>query len=268
MPAIRKRQLHQAELRHFPVLQRYLKNMRPITGGLLVIGGQSSDEAASPKRTVHVQSFDLGATPVTNALWNEFAVGIGMEHEQLSVDRPADIPVTGFIHSELFEPGHFFQWVKHVSGQQFTLPTEEQWEYAARGLRRNNAYPWGNKYSPLRLWSSIAGSRLNTRPASVYRTKRIFTNDFGLVDLSGNVWDLCQRRDEFFPGKYPPFDPSKPVSRENRLSLVIRGGSYKEVNPLMFTTTYRRVVEDSDSGDVSTGDICNGFRFARLVQND
>jgi formylglycine-generating enzyme required for sulfatase activity len=242
--------------------------MRPITGGLLVMGGQSSSGAASPKRTVHVQSFHLGATPVTNALWNEFAVGIGMDQEPHVRDRPADVPVTDFIHSELFENGHFFQWVKYVSGQQFTLPTEEQWEYAAKGLRKNSLYPWGNTYSPSRLWSSIAGVRLNTQPASVYRTKRIYTNDFGLVDMCGNVWDLCQRRDESFPGKYPPFDSSKPISRENRLSLVIRGGSFKEVNPLVFTTTYRRILQDSDSGDVSTGDICNGFRLARLNQND
>lgn len=141
----------------------------------------------------------------------------------------------------------------------FRLPSEAEWEYAARGGRDMAKYPWGNPYvrnAKGCLLANFKPGRGNyfddgfayTSPIGTY-----FANEYGLYDMSGNVAEWCQ--DAYNPSAMPLtwdlnptyFDPNVPLK-------VIRGGSWKDIAYYLETGT--RAFEHQDSTRSSIGFRC------------
>ena len=177
-----------------------------------VDGGGSDDE--KPAHSVTLASFAMSKYPVTFAQFDAFCEVTGRK-------KPADEgwgrdnrPV---IHVSWHDAQDYAQWLSSVTGKAFCLPSEAQWEYAARGGDNQHAYPWGQQ----------ADSRHANYGESVGKTTAVGAypaNGFGLHDMHGNVFEWCQDTyHEDYQGA--PTDGSAWESGDSPYR-VLRGGSW------------------------------------------
>lgn len=143
----------------------------------------------------------------------------------------------GFAHPVVgvswYEAYAFAQWLSRKLNVKANLPTEQQWQRAAQG-DENRKYPWGNNWDETRCNNSVNQdwrSRLNayevTSAVSFY--ENIGRSPFGCVDMSGNVWEWCLNQ----------YNSSKNNVESDRPEYVLRGGSWKDYDRNVFSTSYR-----------------------------
>ena len=144
------------------------------------------------------------------------------------LDGLADHPV---VHVSWHDAVAYCEW----AGRQ--LPTEAQWEYAARGGLEGRRYAWGDD------------GYLGTSPVATYPA-----NGFGLYDMAGNVWDWCA--DWFSPNTYRMSSLVDPAGPPNGQARVMRGGSY--LCHESYYNRYRVAARSYNTPDSSSGNC--GFR--------
>jgi formylglycine-generating enzyme required for sulfatase activity len=192
---------------------------------------------------------------VVNAPWWRQVYGADWRHPdgpQSDLDGRGDHPV---IHVSWNDAVAFCRW----SGTR--LPTEAEWEYAARGGRPSSVFPWGDELEPggqhaMNVFqgtfpadNTAADGYAGTAPVDAFEP-----NGFGLHNMTGNVWEWCA--DWFDPAFYRRSerrDPRGPATGENR---VMRGGSY--LCHASYCRRYRVAARSANSPDSSTGNV--GFR--------
>lgn len=195
--------------------------MIPVEGGTFMMGGtveQGSDpiDREKPIHQVTLSSYYIGQTEVTQALWRavmgdnpSYFVGNRLPMEQVSWE----------------DCQQFIMALNAMTGQSFRLPTEAEWEFAARGGNCSEGFKYaGSNELPAVAWYSYNDS-WDVRGTGYYGTHPVATrnpNELMLYDMSGNVHEWCQ---DWF-GAYSAdeqVDPAGPVSGTTR---VYRGGSW------------------------------------------
>ena len=171
-----------------------------------------------PQHTVFLSEYYIGKHEVTNAQWAAYA-----EAKGLAFDKPsgkADHPVVNVSWADAVA---FCAWLSQQSGQTARLPTEAQWEKAARGSD-GRIYPWGNGFDSSKANSSEA-DKFDTTPIGSFSPQG--DSPYGATDMAGNVWEWCA--DWYDASLYQNIgagqvkDPTGPASGEYR---VERGGSW------------------------------------------
>lgn len=276
-----------------------------IPAGTFEMGDSSGDRNTAdgewPLHQLSLSAFSIDTTTVTNDAFAAFvdATGYRTEAEQFGYSAVFHLAVTAPDEDIVGVPPQTPWWrgvrsadwrrpggkrstieqrgdhpVVHISWNDAVaycewagrrLPTEAEWEYAARGGLANANYPWGNEEVDAGGWRANIFQGIfpttNTEEdgwATTAPVRSYVPNGFGLWQSVGNVWEWCA--DRFDPGYYrssPVSDPTGPDTGESR---VLRGGSY--LCHISYCNRYRNSARSQNTPDSSMGNA--GFRTVAL----
>ena len=162
-----------------------------------------------PVHTVTVSSFYMGVTEVTQAQWEAV---MGTNPSNFKGD---DLPVENVSWNDIQD---FLKRLNSQTGENYRLPTEAEWEYAARSGGKKEKYAGTNSNLDDYAWyGNNSGSK--THPVGQKKP-----NSLGLYDMSGNVWEWCS---DWYDGNYYTTSPDKdPKGAYSGSGRVLRGGSW------------------------------------------
>lgn len=182
-------------------------------------GNCESDE--QNVRRVTVDGFYIGMLEVTQSQW-EKVVGTTIYQQKTKANYSntygvgPDYPMYFVSWDEAME---FCRLLSNKTGRTYTLPTEAQWEYAARGGNKNE----GAKYAGSNMIDAVAWYTDNSGSSThIVGSKR--ANALGIYDMSGNVWEWCK---DWYASSYVSYDTNNPVGPSSGSYRVIRGGSWR-----------------------------------------
>ena len=224
-------------------------NMIFVEGGTFNMGATpeqgDADDNEKPVHTVTLSDYYIGETQVTQGLWQAvmgnnpsyFKKGDNYPVEQVSWNDAQD----------------FIKKLNAKTGKSFCLPTEAEWEFAARGgnLCEGFRYSGGNDLDKVAVYEQNSDSLSPDNPAcGTHPVKTKDCNELGIYDMSGNVWEWCQDSYGDYssrPVNNPQFDSTNPAR-------VLRGGSWRAVASFCRVSTRQ----------YNNPDFCNynlGFRL-------
>ena len=191
-----------------------------IPEGYFLMGSDPGQENERPVHRVWIDCFAIGKYPVINREYEIFVAATGHSAPQFCAEAmfaAAELPVVGVTWDEAVA---YCAWLSERSGKMFRLPTEAEWERAARGGREGALYPWGDQAAEQRPYAGFDPA--TGGPA------RVGVNDpngFGLYDMSEGVHEWCS---DFYDYNYYSYaserNPQGPASGTRRVS---RGGSWR-----------------------------------------
>jgi sulfatase modifying factor 1 len=224
--------------------------MARIPEGWFAMGCASGREDEKPVHRVWVDAFELGAYQVTNAEYGCFLAATGAappKHWQDANFDDARMPVVAVPWDEA---AGYCEWLSGATGKLYRLPTEAEWERAARGGVEGLLYPWGDAGAEMvpdyaRRW------KLGPEPVGLYAA-----NAYGLYNLGDNVHEWCADwYDDSYYEHSPERNPRGPVSGSRRAS---RGGSWRHHIKVTRTAARSSIPPELQYADY-------GFRVARSL---
>lgn len=234
-----------------------------IPPGEFTMGAADGEDDERPVRRVTLDGFFIGMHPVTNVQYAEFVRNTGHRAPDVRdlpsfvspaaeatfrelaspyVWRGGDLPrdrglhpVTLITHADAVA---YCVWLGTRLGRAVRLPSEAEWECAARGGVEGRRYPWGDEIDPSRsnfLPDASLKRMRGTRPVATFPP-----NPYGLHDMSGNVWEWVA--DWYRPDAYQALGTANPVGPVAGSMRVLRGGSWVTHDVLQLRCAYRHKV--------------------------
>ena len=228
-----------------------------VTSGTFLMGNIAPDSPPSeqPVTKITLSGFYISRFPITNEQYEAF----NAQHRSKRADGIDENHPVVYVSST--DAMKFCDWLSLREGRKYRLPTEAEWEYAARGSEWRN-YPWGDKLNRGDLanladkntafpWSdgTIDDGYAETSPVGTYPRG---ASPFGCEDMAGNVWEWCGDFYEPYKGK----DRTNPRGPMNGTRRVYRGGSWKSRSSSLRTTARNFNVPDYSSNDVGFRIVC------------
>ncbi len=212
-----------------------------VEGGTFTMGCTSEQSGCyddeKPTHRVTVSSYQIGKYEVTQAQWRAV-----MGNNPSSFSGCDNCPVDNVSWNEVQD---FIRKLNQQTGKNYRLPTEAEWEYAARGGNKSKGYKYSGStdIGSVAWYSSNSGGK--THPVGQKQA-----NELGIYDLTGNVWEWCEDR----YGNYSSSSQTNPKGPSTGSYRVLRGGSWN------FVAEYCRV---SDRNGSTPRDRYNysGFRL-------
>ncbi len=200
--------------------------------------GSNEREYEQPIHRVYLDEFMIGKYPVTNEEFKAFIEAEGYKSEELWTpggwqwvkkeniaepwywhDRKWNGPNFPVVGVSWYEASAYAEWLSQTMGVKYALPTEAQWEKAARGSK-GLVYPWGNKFDK-NLCNTGESGLGRTSPVGLFPGG---ASPYGCMDMAGNVWEWCADWfGEDYYKKSPAKNPGGPSAGSGR---VLRGGCW------------------------------------------
>ncbi len=187
--------------------------MVKVEGGTFMMGatkeqGKDAESDEKPAHQVTLGDYHIGKYEVTQAEWEAV-----MGKNPVKYDKGDNRPVQNVSWEDCRK---FIKKLNSLTGLQFSLPTEAQWEYAARGGNKSRGYKYsGSNELGAVAWCNKSGGE--THPVGQKQA-----NELGLYDMSGNVWEWCSD----WKGSYSSGSQTNPKGAASGSVRVSRGGSY------------------------------------------
>lgn len=201
-----------------------------VEGGTFTMGctseqGNDCFDSEKPSHQVTLNDYFIGQTEVTQSLW-QAVVGTTINQQRDKANKTYYLYGTGDNY-----PMYYISWddcqefvnklnsllSSQLGGMHFALPTEAQWEYAARGGKKSKGYI----FSGSNILESVAWCDYN-KGNSIHPVGTKSANELGINDMSGNVWEWCQD----WYGSYSSSPQTNPTGASSGSNRVMRGGSW------------------------------------------
>jgi serine/threonine-protein kinase len=186
-----------------------------IDGGTFLMGRKTGPPAETPAHAVTVQQFLMDRTEVSNSEYAEFVreTNHAAPTHWIGNKPPFGQEQWPVVNVSFDDATAFAAWRSKRDSVTYRLPTEEEWEYAARNGEQGDLYPWGQS------WQDKAAVLKDATPSPV-GSLPAGKNRWGVFDLIGNVWEWTASRASVYPGN------SAKVPRSMEEWVTIRGGCY------------------------------------------
>ena len=210
-------------------------DMAEIPGGTFMMGRNKGNPNEEPAHSVSVKDFAMDKTEVTNREYFDFIQATG--YRPLPVHWVNEKPIPGqermpvrFVNADDIKA--FAAWRSQRDSVEYRLPTEEEWEYAARNGAKADLYPWGGKYNA----QCAVMDRASNDPEVV--ASKSCPNAWGVQDLIGNVFEWTGSEPSLYPGSPGEMLP------QAEPHLMLRGGAaiYKSAGNNAITSAFRVAV--------------------------
>jgi len=188
-------------------IQKFDYPMVQIPAGTFTMGDNKGEYYEKPEHQVKLSSFYIGTTEVTQAQWKK-VMGKNPSYfkgDNLPVEQVSWLDIQKFIKK-----------IKEITGKTYRLPTEAEWEYAAKG-GQNYKYSGSDNLGDVAWYVDNSGSK--THPVGQKKP-----NGYGLYDMSGNVWEWCS--DWYGSDYYKNSPQNNPQGASSGSDRVSRGGSW------------------------------------------
>src|SRR5256885_4141757 len=254
MPAERQAPCHDRERLHY---DRVMADSRasltsafaPIPGGAFIMGTERGQEDERPPHRVIVDGFELGVFPVTRAEYERF-VEVTRHEPPRDWWQPLfalpDLPVVGVSWLDAVD---YCAWRSERDGRTVRLPTEAEWEFAARG-RQDALFPWGD-VMPGWIPNGGRGPLQGPWPVTLGEP-----TDFGLFGIATNIHEWCA---DWHATDYYSRSPERnPPGPDNGVRRASRGGAWRHAYTMCRVTLRSKLDPSLRYNDY-------GFRVARVV---
>ena len=212
-----------------------------VEGGTFMMGSEDGRDIEKPVHQVHLDSFEIGKYPLTQKQWQDI-MGNNPSHfagENLPVERVSWFDASAFIKKINAK----------YPGMNYRLPTEAEWEYAARGGNKSKGFPYAGSNDLNEIGWYWENSEEKTHLVGQKKA-----NELGIHDMSGNVFEWCKD----FYGAYPSENQTNPKGPDKGDYRVMRGGSWnRSASSCRVSLRFNNIPNDRD--------FYYGFRLARSL---
>ena len=192
--------------------------MVPVDMGTFTMGctpeqGKDCTRWEKPDHVVMVAGFYISRYDVTQTQWDAV---MGKDNDRSKHKNCPDCPVDNVSWNDAMD---FISRLNELTGRKYRLPTEAEWEFAARGGTQSMGYKYAGSKDPDEVEWNDGNSHDTTHPVG-----KKLPNELGLYDMNGNVWQWCS---DWFDEKYYATMPAdNPKGPDHGTERVIRGGSW------------------------------------------
>lgn len=202
-----------------------------------------------PQHSIILQTFEIGLFPVSNFEYHSFVYNTGHRVPKNWIgfhylDGQSNHPVTAVSKMDAMA---YCQWLSKSTGMSYRLPTEAEWEKAARGTD-GRIYPWGDTFDPWRC-NTLESAKHTTTPNGSYSPSG--DSVYGVKDMVGNVWEWTSSH--LLP--YPYMETTEKEKFNSKEKCIVRGGAWYYSHKLARCAARENVLADYISPSL-------GFRLA------
>jgi formylglycine-generating enzyme required for sulfatase activity len=204
-----------------------------VPAGEFWMGSDEGFDDEKPVHRVHLGRFLIARVPITNAQYRLFVEAAG--HPAPGHWEDGRVPRGLESHPVVYVSWHdamaYCRWLSEVAGKPIALPSEAQWEKAARGDRGQRAYPWGEEWDETRCNTRELGLG-GTTPVGIFPEG---ASPYGCLDMAGNVWEWTRslwgsrtgtKAELQFAYPYDADDGRENLEAGDDILRVVRGGSF------------------------------------------
>jgi formylglycine-generating enzyme required for sulfatase activity len=221
------------------VFSQILPKLVFVKGGAFQMGNNQGSADERPVHTVILSDFYIGKYEVTVQEYQTYCKATGKKMPSMPKDEwyeehpdakkwawKSKYPI---LHVSWNDANNYCKWLSKKTGEKYTLPTEAQWEYAARGGQKSRNYKYSGSNNINKVaWYDETTYEKGPRPVGTLKA-----NELGIYDMSGNAWEWCWDR----YARYRASNSKNPKGPDRGIFRVIRGGSWYYVDDMARITS-------------------------------